>query len=66
MNLRPFPLFIKEASTRQAAERWLDEQTRDVRRVTYLDGGGRLMQKPVVEPGSYVDPRALLIGGLSR
>lgn len=64
MNLRPFPLFIKEASTRESAERWLDGQPRDVRRVTYLDAEGRLMQKPVVEPGSYVDPHALLIGGL--
>ena len=64
MNLRPFPLFIETVSTREAAERWLDEQSRDVRRVTYLDADGRLMQKPVIEPGSYVDPHALLIGGL--
>lgn len=64
MNLRPFPLFIEGASDRDAAERWLDEQPRDVRRVTWVDAEGRLMQKPVVDPGSYVDPRALLIGGL--
>jgi carbonic anhydrase/acetyltransferase-like protein (isoleucine patch superfamily) len=64
MNQRSFPLFLEEAATREAAERWLDRQTRDVRRVTWVDADGRLMQKPVVEPGSYVDPRALLIGGL--
>lgn len=64
MNLRPFPLFIEGITSRDAAERWLDDQTHDVRRVTWVDADGRLMQKPVVEPGSYVDPHALLIGGL--
>ena len=64
MNLRPFPLFIDEVTDRDAAERWLDKQPQDVRRVTWVDAEGRLMQKPVVDPGSYVDPHALLIGGL--
>lgn len=64
MSLRPFPLFIEGVSNRDAAEQWLDEQAHDVRRVTWVDADGRLMQKPVAEPGSYVDPQALLIGGL--
>jgi carbonic anhydrase/acetyltransferase-like protein (isoleucine patch superfamily) len=64
MNLRPFPLFIDGVSDRGAAERWLEKQPTDVRRVTWVEADGRLMQKPVVDPGSYVDPRAQLIGGL--
>jgi carbonic anhydrase/acetyltransferase-like protein (isoleucine patch superfamily) len=64
MNLRSFPLFVEGVDNREAAERWLDDQTGEVRRVTWVDADGRLMQKPVVEPGSYVDPCALLIGGL--
>ena len=64
MNLRPFPLFIEGVSGREAAERWLEDQPPDVRRVTWVEADGRLMQKPVVDPGSYVDPRAQLIGGL--
>jgi len=64
MNLRPFPLFVEGVSDRHAAEHWLDQQPNDVRRVTWVDAEGRLMQKPVVDPGSYVDPHALLIGGL--
>jgi len=64
MNLRPFPLFIDGVSDRGAAERWLEKQPPDVRRVTWVEADGRLMQKPVVDPGSYVDPRAQLIGGM--
>jgi carbonic anhydrase/acetyltransferase-like protein (isoleucine patch superfamily) len=63
-NLRPFPLFPPVPMSRDETRTWLEGQPEDIRLVTYLDENDVLMQKPVVERGSYIDPTALLIGGI--
>jgi len=64
LDLRPFPLFLPGPLDRPAAQAWLDGQPEAIRRVTYIDESGSLMQKPVIDAGAFVDPSALLIGGM--
>lgn len=62
--LRPHPLRVPGVETLEDASRWLESQNEAVRAVTRLFGNGRLVQSPVVDPGSVVDPTAVLIGGI--
>lgn len=59
-NLRPLPLKLQP----EDPAAWLAEQSEAIRRVTSVEGAGQLVQRPVVEPGAYVDPTAQLIGGV--
>lgn len=63
-NLRPFPLFFDKPMTRDEAVQWLEAQSEAVRRVTFVAEDGRLMQRPVIEDGAFVDPAAVLVGGM--
>lgn len=63
-NLRPHPIEVPGIDGVEQAARWLAAQSEAVRAVTTIDSGGRLLQRPRIDPASYVDLTALLIGGL--
>jgi hypothetical protein len=64
INLRPHPIVVPGIDSLDDAMRWLGAQSDGVRSVTCVDGHGRLQQHPVLDPDSYVDPTAVLIGGI--
>ena len=59
-GLRPLKMMLEKPAT----EGWLAEQSETVRRVSRLDADGTLWQFAAVDPESYVDPTAQLIGGM--
>ncbi|MGM0595757.1 MAG: gamma carbonic anhydrase family protein [Myxococcota bacterium] len=61
-NLIPFPLSI--AANIDKPHEWLEKQNERIKAVTYIDQRNFLMQKPVVSPEAWVDPTALIIGGV--
>jgi carbonic anhydrase/acetyltransferase-like protein (isoleucine patch superfamily) len=63
-NMRPFPLVLAENITGKQAYQWLCDQSKDVRRVTYINPHGVLMQRPAIDNQAFVDPTAILIGGI--
>jgi len=64
VNLRPFPLSPEKKMSRAEAERWIASQSEAVRRVTFAADDGSILQRPLIEEGAYVDPTAVLIGGM--
>ena len=63
-NATAFPIDAGVGASAYDAREWLQTQSEAVRRVTRVDGQGRLVQEPVVEDGAWVDPTARLIGGM--
>lgn len=63
-NLRPHPIEVPGVGSLDEVLRWIGAQSEAVRAVTSVDGHGRLRQRPAVDPDSFVDPTAVLIGGI--
>jgi carbonic anhydrase/acetyltransferase-like protein (isoleucine patch superfamily) len=63
-NVRSHPIDVPGVDSLATAMEWLGRQSEAVRAVTTVDGDGRLRQRPVIDPGSFVDPTAVLIGGI--
>ncbi len=63
-NQRSHPIHVPGVSSLDDAVRWLADQSDEVKAVTAVDGLGRVTQHPSVHPDSFVDPTAVLIGGI--
>ena len=63
-NQRSHPIDVPGVSSLDEAVRWLAAQSDDVKAVTAVDGLGRVTQHPSVHTDSFVDPTAVLIGGI--
>jgi carbonic anhydrase/acetyltransferase-like protein (isoleucine patch superfamily) len=63
-NLRPLPLRVDDPRAAADPRAWLAAQPGDVRTVTRVAPDGALYQIPSVHPESFVDPTALLFGGV--
>ncbi len=63
-NQRSHPIDVPGVEGLEEAVRWLAAQSDEVRAVTAVDGLGRVSQHPSVHPESFVDPTAVLIGGI--
>lgn len=63
-NQRSHPIDVPGVASLDDAVRWLAAQSDDVKAVTAVDGLGRITQHPSVDEESFVDPTAVLIGGI--
>jgi carbonic anhydrase/acetyltransferase-like protein (isoleucine patch superfamily) len=63
-NLRPLPLRVEDPRAAADPRAWLAAQPEEVRTVTRLAADGTLFQIPSLHPESFVDPAALLFGGV--
>ncbi len=63
-NVRSHPIDVPGVDSLESALEWLAAQSEAVRAVTMVDGHGRLRQRAAIDPGSFVDPTAVLIGGI--
>ncbi len=62
--LRSHPIDVPGVDSLESALEWLAGQSEAVRAVTAVDGLGRLRQRASIDPDSFVDPTAVLIGGI--
>ena len=62
-NQRSYPLFLNEISSETQID-WLAKQSEDIRKVTSITNNDILVQTPFIQNDAYVDPTALLIGGM--
>ncbi len=63
-NHRPLPIIVDGISNEKEARGWLELQSAEVRAVTAVVDGGKLVQRPLIEKGAFVDETAVLIGGM--
>lgn len=63
-NLRPLPLRVDDPRAAADPRAWLAAQPEDVRAVTRVAADGSLCQVPSLHPEAFVDPTALLFGGV--
>lgn len=63
-NLRALPITVPQIDGPEAARKWLASQDELVRAVTTVSEAGELFQHPVISEEAFVDPTAVLMGGI--
>jgi carbonic anhydrase/acetyltransferase-like protein (isoleucine patch superfamily) len=61
-NRRPWPLFPETKP--ENPKQWLENSSENIKKVTCLNSDGDLMQSQYIEDEAFVDPTALLVGGM--